>query len=143
MNPDPVPPQSADALKKEALEVGVRLAKFSQWPVKWHPLVMRALRVARRAGVEEVYITVKYGSLRIQGGSSVMSETAYQIEIESERTCVYCGSICDLPRAPYPPSCAGCRDPVGKVLSIEWVETTVFDVLTLRSDRRGNDYEPK
>jgi len=130
MNPDPAAPPNVEALKKEALDVGVRLAKFSEWPVKWHPLVMRALWVARRAGVEEVYITVKYGGLRIQGGGLVMDETASQIETESASTCVHCGSICDLPQAPYPPSCVGCRSPDGKVLSIEWVVTTAFGAPT-------------
>jgi len=104
LNPDPASSRSADALKKEAPEVGVRLAKFSHWPMKWHPLVMRALRVARRVGVEEVYITVKYGGPRIQGGGPVMSEIATQVEAESARTCVHCWNICNLPRAPY------CRD---------------------------------
>jgi hypothetical protein len=122
MNPDPADPPNVEALKKEALDVGIRLAPFSHWPVHWHPLVMRVLKAARHAGITELYIKEKFFGMRIQGGEHVELEIAIQAEQECWSICVYCGNSCEPPKTHTFPSCEACHSLAESKAAFEWVK---------------------
>jgi hypothetical protein len=102
-------------------QLGIRLDRYSHWPVAWHPIVMRVLHEAVRLGVPSLYVKEKLGGLRIQGGGESLAEVVAQAMREADRTCVVCGGQCDKHNVPNPPLCSSCGVE-GWQSSIRWVE---------------------
>lgn len=98
-----------DFLAESALRSGLRFDRFSHWPAAWHPIVMRVVHEAVRLGIPRLYIKVKLGGLRIQGGDERIAKAVVDAEAMADRTCISCGEGCAPQKAPDYPLCAVCN----------------------------------
>lgn len=113
---------SRDQAMQDVAALDLHFERFSHWPLAWHEVVMRVLRLAPLAEVRRLYVKEKLGGLAIQGCGGKLLPAIETAERQANRTCVTCGSTCERAPPPSLPRCADCRARDGNQVSVVWVE---------------------
>lgn len=98
----------------------MKLEAFSAWPAPWNDEVQRVLALAQYLGIRKLYVKVKLGSLRIQGGGRRLVAAVDAADKATSGICVSCGEAATRSKAIDLPLCPICSGKDLASLNIEW-----------------------